>query len=229
MKIILFDIDCTLLHTGGSGRIAFEKTFKDLYGIEDVWQDLVPDGKTDPAIVEELIARIFKRPPTTDELFKVSKSYQEHFEREIKNPPNFRLMPGVSEMLQTLSSKNLLLGVATGNYETAAWAKLECGGLRKFFQFGGFGSDSHDRMELTRLAVERGRKIAGKEIPDEAVFLLGDTPHDIRAGKAAGAITIGVATGRTSVQEFKLCGADYAVEDFRNADRLLTILGEKDV
>ena len=105
-------------------------------------------------------------------------------------------MPGVAAFLERGSKEtNLLIGLATGNLEPAAWLKLKRGGIQQYFQFGGFGSDSHDRTELTRIAVKRGREIASGTIPCEHIYVIGDTPYDIRAAKALGLKTIAVATG----------------------------------
>lgn len=226
MKLILFDIDGTLLYTGGSGRIAFEKAFEELYGVKDVWQDLVPDGKTDPVIIEEIVSRALGRSLTEREEKVLADRYHKHFEIEIQNPPRFEVLPGVPELLEILSRRpDVMLGIVTGNFEQAAWAKLRRAALHSFFRFGGFASDHGNRAELTRIGIERGRKLLGDHSGKVQIFVIGDTPHDVRAGKSSGAAVIGVATGRTGVQEFyEKHKADYALENLSDSARFLKII-----
>lgn len=227
MKMVIFDIDGTLLYTGGTGRIAFEKAFEELFGIPDVWQDLVPDGKTDPMIIDEIVRRTLKRPLTQPEYDRLEQRYHHYFDEEIVDPPSFRLLPGVTALLERLQrEEEILLGIATGNFERAAWAKLKRGNIHSFFKFGGFASDHANRVELTRFAVERGQKLHGKKIPNECIFLIGDTQHDVHAGKTLGVQTVGVATGKTSVKDFhEKYQSEFALEDLSDADRFLNILG----
>ena len=225
MKMILFDIDGTLLHTGGCGRIAFEKAFEELFGVGDAWGDLIPDGKTDPVIIEEITARTLKRPLNRSEYEALCERYHFYFRIEIQNPPQFRLMPGVERLLGALANEPaLFLGVATGNFEEAAWMKLERGNLKNYFKFGGFASDSADRTELTEKAIGRGEKMMGRETDRKEVFLIGDTPLDVAVGRKLGLKTVGVATGRTSREEFLSLGAQYALENFENTRALLELL-----
>lgn len=227
MKLVIFDIDGTLLYTGGAGRIAFERAFQELFGIPEVWQNLVPDGKTDPAIIDEIVCRTLKRPLTPEEYKKLERRYHDFFEEEIVNPPSFRVLPGVTALLERLSrEQKIILGIATGNFEQAAWSKLKRGNIHTFFRFGGFASDHANRVELTRFALERGRKLHQTDIPGERIFLIGDTQHDIHAGKTLGVRTIGVATGKTGVKEFKeKHKADFALEDLSDLEQFLKILG----
>ncbi len=225
MKMILFDIDGTLLNTGGCGSNAFEKAYEELFQVTGAWGDLVPDGKTDPVIIEEITARVLKRPLSPAEYDKLCERYHFHFRVEMQNPPKFRLMPGVQKLLAHLHEdpKNIL-GVATGNFEEAAWVKLERGELRKFFRFGGFASDSADRTELTRKAFQRGEKIMGREADKKNVFLIGDTPLDVAVGKKLGFRTIAVATGRLTCEEFSEFAPDYIFENLEDTQAFLDLV-----
>lgn len=226
MKLILFDIDGTLLYTGGSGRIAFEKAFEELFGVQDAWQDLIPDGKTDPMIIEEIVSRSLRRPLGPEELEVLAVRYHQHFEFEIQNPPKFKVLSGVRELLSALSLReDVLLGIATGNFEQAAWAKLRKGEIDHFFRFGGFASDHGSRVELTRIGIERGRKMISADCQQPEIFLIGDTPHDVHVGKSLSVPTIAVATGRTSVQEFQeKYQPEYALEDLSDVSHFLDII-----
>src|SRR3989338_1935415 len=175
-KILLFDIDGTLLLTGGVGKIAFEKAFDELFGIPDAWGDTIPDGKTDPIIIGEIVAKTLGRPLSQIEYSRLAERYLRYFRNEIRDAPNFRLMPGVSALLNSLSkTENVSLGIATGNLEEAAWLKLERGGIRHFFPFGGFGSDSNERSEIIQIAIKHGEKTLGRKFDAKEIYIIGDT------------------------------------------------------
>lgn len=223
--MVLFDIDGTLLMTGGAGRFAFERAFKELFGIKDAWGNTIPDGKTDPIIINEIADRLLKRPLQKEEYDTLCGRYLAYFGEEIIDSPRFRLLPGVPAILDTLSGiKNVILGIVTGNFEGAAWAKLEKGGLRHYFNFGGFGSDSWDRAEITRVAFERGIKKSAREITRENVFVIGDTQHDVMAAKKLGAKSVAVRTGHTPENELIASGPDYLLTDLAAGETLLRIL-----
>ena len=201
-KILLFDIDGTLLLTGGAGKIAFEKAFHELFGIANSWGETNPHGKTDPMIFEEIALRVLKRPVSRDENSMLVERYLYHFRKEIKRSPNFRLMPGIPSLLQTLSKeKNLILGIATGNLEEAGWLKLERGGLRDFFPFGGFGSDSSERSKIILTAIKRAEKTSGQKANLDQVYIIGDTHYDVRAAKKVGLKSIGVVNESVNNEE----------------------------
>ena len=152
--------------------------------------------------------------------------YLTYFQEEIRKTPHFRLMPGVTELLGILSKRNdFLIGLATGNLEEAAWLKLGRGGIRKFFSFGGFGSDSSDRSEITRIAAERGEKIFGRKVDSHDVYVIGDTYHDVRAARKLGFKTIAVTTGSMKGADFR--GEDkptYLLADLSDTDLFLNLI-----
>ena len=131
-------------------------------------------------------------------------------------------MPGIAETLPRLTEAGVLLGIVTGNIEAAAHVKLARGDLNRFFSFGGYGSDSRDRTELTRRAIERGGEVLGPPLDLAATIAVGDTPRDVKAGHGAGIKVVGVATGAYSVEEQEAAGADWAIEtsspDFPSSD-----------
>jgi phosphoglycolate phosphatase-like HAD superfamily hydrolase len=122
------------------------------------------------------------------------------------------IYPGVHDLLSKLCAEGHLLGLTTGNIEAAAHIKLARGGLDHFFSFGGYGSDSPDRGELTRVAIRRAATLLGE--PPTQSYVVGDTPRDIEAAHEAGAVAVGVATGRYSVEELEQAGAEYALRTF---------------
>ncbi|HWB68581.1 MAG TPA: HAD hydrolase-like protein, partial [Solirubrobacterales bacterium] len=125
----------------------------------------------------------------------------------------YRVMPGVEELLPKLVGEGVLLGLVTGNIEAAAHIKLARAGLNRFFAFGGYGSDSRDRTELTRRALERGRLVAGGSLDPGSAIAAGDTPRDVEAGHGAGIRVVGVATGSYTVERLQAAGADWAIEN----------------
>lgn len=226
MRLLLFDIDGTLLLTGGAGSIAFDRAFEELHRIPDAWGETSPDGKTDPVIFDEIFERVLHRKPTPDEFEALRKRYIQYFWEALEKAPRFRLMPGIPELLQLAwETREVLLGVATGNFEVTAWLKLERGGIRSYFAFGGFGSDSRDRLRLTEKALERAQDLTGEETSRDEVYLIGDTSKDVEVGKALGLRTVAVATGKLSVKELKRFRPDFLFKDFSKPHEVLGRLG----
>jgi phosphoglycolate phosphatase-like HAD superfamily hydrolase len=221
-RLILFDIDGTLLLTGGAGRMAFEEVFLAQHGMSGAWRDIHPDGRTDPFLIEELFQRNLGRTPSDAENRALVAAYTEAMERALRTAPNFRLMPGVAELLPLLARHDLL-GLATGNFEATAYQKLTRAGLRNYFSFGGFGSDHADRLELTRLAMERGFAKLGRSLPPREILLVGDTVHDVACGQRLGMTTVAVATGSTPRAELAACEPDFLLEDLQPRKEVLEI------
>ncbi|MFZ5801777.1 MAG: HAD family hydrolase [Candidatus Omnitrophota bacterium] len=224
-KLLLFDIDGTLLYSGGAGRLAIEKTLEKTLGIQNAWGNTRPDGKTDRKIFEEIAMKRSRRKISEKLWGRMQALYIRHFRRHIPHSP-FRLMPGVPGILRQLAKHKdkLVLGVQTGNLERTAWLKLERGRIRHFFKFGGFGSDSSKRTGLIRKAIDRGEVHVGMRIPRRSVFILGDAPQDIRAGKKLGARTIAVLTGKTPPEKILALRPDLVLRDLSEAKKLLAFL-----
>lgn len=224
-KILLFDIDGTLLLTGGAGKIAFEKAVEELFGFKNSWGNLIPDGKTDPMIIEEVITPLKGSPLSQSEYEELCGRYHDHFEIEVARVEKFRVMPGIVELLNHLSENpSLALGIATGNFRKAADMKLRRGGIEHFFSFGGFACDSADRRELTKIGYERGKTFCGENIASSNVVVIGDTVHDIRAGKSIGAKTVAVCTGSTLPETLQTLEPDYLFQDLSDTRSFLSIL-----
>lgn len=197
MKVFLFDIDGTLLLSGGAGLKSLNRVFKEAFAIEPTFQSIQADGKTDPLILEELFFQVLKRKPSEDEISLIADLYCRIMVEELPLSPRFRLMPGALEFLEAVSQlPNIILGLATGNLEPMAWLKLKKAGMDHFFKFGGFGSDSKIRRELTLVSLERARSHLGSNTINE-IFVVGDTIHDIDCAHHIGAKSIAVATGNT--------------------------------
>jgi phosphoglycolate phosphatase-like HAD superfamily hydrolase len=215
VKLFLFDIDQTLINTGGAGLRALDRACQKLFTLPNAMQGISPHGKTDPAIVREIFrVKLQSQNPTDSEIATVIESYVFYLRDEVRNSPTYRVLPGILSMVQDLSQRDdVALGLATGNVEVGARIKLDRGELNQFFTFGGFGSDSEDRSTLVRMAAEKAADKTGVSIEPSNTFVIGDTPLDIDAGRRSGFKTVGVATGGYSVEQLLACGATFAVSD----------------
>ncbi|HEV7562108.1 MAG TPA: HAD family hydrolase [Solirubrobacterales bacterium] len=213
IKAVLFDIDGTLLVTGGAGAVAWQRAFLELHGVEANIEEHTHAGMTDPEIAEIVFREVIGRDGSEAERAEAIAGYLSHLADAVAESDGYRLMPGIEETLPRLTDQGVLLGIVTGNIEAAAHIKLARGDLNRFFAFGGYGSDSRDRTELTRKGIERGGEVLGSPLDLEATIAVGDTPRDIQAGHGAGIKVVGVATGAYSVEEQKAAGADWAIPD----------------
>jgi phosphoglycolate phosphatase-like HAD superfamily hydrolase len=213
IKAVLFDIDGTLLHTGGAGAIAWQRAFAELYDVEANIAEHTHAGMTDPEITEIVFREVIGREGTEAERAQAIAAYLRHLEEAVAESDGYRVMPGIEELLPRLTEQGVLLGIVTGNIEAAAHVKLARGDLNRYFAFGGYGSDSRDRTELTRKALERGAEVAGGPIDSSAAIAVGDTPRDVIAGHGAGIRVVGVATGSYTVEQLRNEGADWAIPD----------------
>ncbi len=211
---IAFDIDETLITTGGAGAKAWRKSFKALWNMDVDISQFTEVGMTDPVVAKTTFEGVLKRAPAPQELAALLHSYLEFLPKEVLESPGYRVLPGVEELLPRLIKAKIMLGITSGTLEAAAHIKLSRAKLNHYFSFGGFGSDSDDRGELTRAAIQRAEVIRGQAMNHADVFVIGDTPKDISAAHAAKAIGIGVATGKYSVEELEKSGADYVLKNF---------------
>ncbi len=216
--MLLFDVDATLILTGGAGLRALNRAFERLFGVDSAMNDIAPHGKTDPAIVREIFHKKLNTPDLVDsEIARVLEHYVAFLREEVETTDKYEILPGILDVLaETSARSDFLLGLATGNIETGARIKLHRGDLNRFFSFGGYGSDSESRVGLVRRAAEKAFGHHGSRIPERDIFVIGDTPRDIDAGRDAGFRTVGVATGQYSVEQLRDAGADLAIRNFRD-------------
>lgn len=215
MKLLLFDIDQTLINTGGAGLRALDRACQKLLQLEAAMDGISPHGKTDPAIIREIFrVKLGSTTPNNGEIASVLEGYLSFLKEEVRTSPTYRVLPGIISLLQEMSDrKDVMLGLATGNVELGARIKLDRGELNSYFSFGGFGSDSEDRTELVRKAAEIAINKNAASIDASNIFVIGDTPLDIDAGNRCGFKTVGVATGSYSVEQLLGAGATMAVSD----------------
>jgi len=214
VKLLLFDIDGTLVTTGGAGVRALNRAFCQVVGIVNALDGIRLHGKTDPAIVREIFnARGAHQ--NADSYDQILAAYVDFLPAEVQRSENYRVLPGILRFLQDFQGRSdLAFGLATGNVEAGARIKLARGNLNPFFAFGGFGSDAENRTELVRRAAHNGSRLAGVTIDPNDIFVIGDTPRDIVAGREAGYRTVGVATSDYSTEDLSAAGADLVLLDF---------------
>ena len=210
-EAILFDVDGLLITTGGAGTRSWSLAFDELYGIPADIGKFTEAGMTDPVVGRLTFTSVIGHEPSPVELARVISHYLMRLPEEVTGSAGYRVLAGVDQLLPRLCKAGYLLGITTGAVEAAAHIKLARANLNRFFAFGGYGSDSPDRGELTRKAIERAGEILGSGLDSHRVLVLGDTPNDIAAAHAAGAIGVGVASGHYSEQELREAGADHVL------------------
>jgi phosphoglycolate phosphatase len=223
MKVVLFDVDGTLLWTDGAGRRAIHRALREVLGIEHPAAGFRFDGRTDPEIVR-LLAAASGREHGPGVVATVLARYVALLEDELARPGHkTTVYPGVFELLAALERRDdCIAGLLTGNIVEGARLKLGSGGLDMArFRVGAFGSDHADRPELPAIAQQRVRETLGIVASGKDVVILGDTPADVACGRGIGARTIGVATGSYSVPELLAAGADAAFADLSDTGVVL--------
>ncbi|HKW47282.1 MAG TPA: HAD family hydrolase [Gemmatimonadaceae bacterium] len=226
-RLVLFDIDGTLLWTDGAGRRAIHRALIEIFG-ETGPADHRFDGKTDPQIVRELMRVVGHEDEHIDARMQdLFARYVECLREELRDPEHRALpLPGVSDLLTALKARHdIALGLLTGNLMEGARAKLEAVGIDPdMFVIGAFGSDHEHRPELPAIAQRRAREVLGIDVLGRDVVVIGDTPADVECGRDIGARAIGVATGRYSTEELASHGAAAVFRDLTNTAAVVSAI-----
>lgn len=222
-RLILFDIDGTLLKPLGLGRLSIEAAFRDHYGGGRAYFAGIPfHGRTDFDIVDEAIARVPGSPADAGVLID---RYLDHLRREVGGGPSL-VLPGVLDLLGRLSADaSVTLGLVTGNVREGARIKLGRDRLECRFRVGAFGDDHRDRGELVRIAKERARSAGLNGFLDSDVFMVGDTLSDVRAARSANAVAIAVATGGHSLDELAAERPDHLLPSLEPSAAVMAAFG----
>lgn len=233
MKIILFDIDGTLIKAGGAGLRGLNRAIKDMCGVDDICSKFQLQGSTDKENFRTAFIQASGKKPTARQARELERRYvaclPKEVERSIK-AGNYFKVKGVEKLLKTLSKrKDVLVGLGTGNLKAGAFIKLKPSGLTKYFVFGGYGCDSHIRSRMLRKAVERAGKLLRKAVRPGDVYVIGDTHKDIEAAKEACYHSAGVTCGFGDARALERSGPELLAKDFSDAALWLLWLGlEKD-
>lgn len=226
MHLFLFDVDGTLVATRGAGRRAMIRALLAVYGVTGPADTYDSRGKTDPRIVSDLMGAAGLSPGAiASRLPAFYDRYIEELSAEIGDGGQVALMPGVGELVRRLSERpRAVVGLLTGNIESAARIKLAPTGLWPCFRLGAYGSDDADRSRLPAVAVQRAEALVGQPIPPEHVLVIGDTPLDIGCARASGAVAVAVATGQYSLEELAACAPDFLFPDLSDVLRVMAAL-----
>lgn len=227
--VLLFDIDGTLVTTGGVGRRALERVFGELYGREDALEHIRLDGMTDRAIVRSGLHQVGAA-DGPEEIDRVLTAYVEILEDEVRraDPAKYYLHQGMARALDRAAAhREVALGLGTGNIREGARVKLQRVGVYERFRFGGFGSDHEQRVELIRRGAERGAALLGAPVGECRVVIVGDTPKDVAAAKGIGAECVGVGTGSFSPEQLLAAGADAAFKDLGEPGAIEAVIGRE--
>lgn len=222
-KLVLFDIDKTLISSNKIHETAFSVAFKVVYGVDTDINTINHPGMTDKQIIIEVLKKKgLKEDFILSKLDQCIKVMVDYFNKNIGGSKIF-LYEGVKDLLELLNKENILMGLVSGNLEDIARGKLKVVGVSDYFKVGAFGSDGINRTDLVKLAIKKAEKIIGP-LNNEKVFLFGDTPRDIKAGQGAGVKTIGVATGIYSEKSLRDAGADFVLKNLKDTKKVLEIL-----
>jgi phosphoglycolate phosphatase-like HAD superfamily hydrolase len=225
-RLILFDIDGTLVLTGGAGARAMASAFADVFGLPDTFGTLNFAGRTDAWIVTQIAAQhaAISDPMVLRRFHDV---YVEHLSREITRPgPKKGVLPGVRELLDRLAGRgDAFLALLTGNFERGAQVKLEYFDLWRYFPCGAFGDTAQERNSLFATALERVIACGGPRFAPEHAVIVGDTPLDVAVAKAGGARSVAVATGFYDLEALEASRPDVVLEDLSDLDEAVEALG----
>ena len=213
IRLVLFDIDGTLVHTGRAGSRAFGKTMASEFNAPESVEKVRFGGRTDPSLARELFGHN-RIPPTPENFNRFFGSYVFWLDHLVASA-NGEICRGVPEFIRDLRAlpNPPMPGLLTGNIRLGAEIKLRRYGLWEFFETGGFADDSEDRNHIAVAALARGRRLLGGNLRGEEILVVGDTPHDVRCGQFIGAKVLAVATGGAKLEELQNHKPDWTVED----------------
>ncbi len=225
MKILLFDIDGTLMFSGGAGLRAMNRAFANLYGIEEKFNGMNLAGRTDTSIFRDA-AEECGFPYDDQVLDEFKTEYFSILPKELDHPEcHKRLMPGVGELLAALHGKpDIYLGLLTGNWQKSGYLKLATFSLDRYFTFGAFSDDSEIRPDLLPYAVRRFQQHHDLKPKPQELFIIGDTPSDIQCAKPHGAVSVAVAAAHYKEKDLLPFQPDFILPDFSDLRKALDIL-----
>jgi phosphoglycolate phosphatase len=223
MRLILFDIDGTLIYGHGVGHRSFVQAMESVFGTAGPHDSYDWRGKTDPWILRDLMRRAGIPDHVVDaRLDECFDHYVRFLEALLANGHPVDVLPGIGQLVRDLAARDgVLVGLLTGNVERGAVAKLRSTGLLPFFRLGAYGSDDADRRRLPAIAQRRARDLTGVEIPFADTLIIGDTPLDVDCARACGARAVAVATGQHTLDDLSATDPDLLFPDFADVEASL--------
>ena len=226
MRLVLFDIDGTLVHSSGAGRRALERALVDVYGTTGPIDRYDFAGSTDPQIVRDLLGAAGL--PAADVVAgetRLFARYVECLEMEVGDGRGVKVYPGVAPLVEALAATEAcVVGLLTGNLEAGAWIKLRSTGLWPRFRLGAYGSDHADRRRLPAIAARRAEALMGHAFEGADMVIIGDTPRDIDCARAFDATCLAVATGRHGVDDLRGHAPDHLFPDLTDTRRVMAAI-----
>ena len=229
MRLILFDIDGTLIHAHGVGHRSLVRAMMDVFGTEGAHEVYDWRGKTDPLIVGDLMGQAGVSAPVVQaRLAECFDRYVRYLEEALANGNPVDILPGVTEVVTRLNDDNgILVGLLTGNVKPGAIAKLRPTGLLPLFQVGAYGSDDAERRRLPAIARDSAAAMTGKAVGFSDIPIIGDTPLDVDCARACGARAVAVATGQHTVDELAACRPDVVFPSLSDVETVVRTLGDR--
>ena len=222
-RLLLFDIDGTLITSGGAGEWALRDAMKTRFGIDEDLGGILLAGATDKKIAVAMLEK-HGLTPSAENITALLDEYLTHLETRMPKHDG-RILPGMIELLDVLAKREeAVLALLTGNVVRGAEIKLTHYGVWHHFEFGAFADDHHDRNELGKFARARAHDRHGIEFSPEKIYVIGDTPRDIECGRAIGAKTVAIATGHYSFEELAEHTPDFLFRDFSETNRVVDCL-----
>ena len=219
-KLLLFDIDGTLITSGGAGEHALRLGIRDRFGIDDDLRGIEIAGRTDSGIARQVLAK-HGLPETEENLESFFDGYVRRLAETLLQRKG-RLLPGIVPLLDALKIRgDIVLALLTGNLARGAEMKLKHYGVWDYFEFGAYADDHHDRNQLGHFARARAAERHGVEFAPERIYVLGDTPHDITCARAIGARAVAIATGQFSRDALAAHAPDFLFDDLGDVDAVL--------
>lgn len=222
-RLLLFDIDGTLITSGGAGEAALKDAMRSRFDVEEDLDGIILAGATDARIARELLEK-HSIAVSAENVAALLDTYLGHLNERIGRHDG-KLLPGIVPLLKVLSERSdAVLALLTGNVIRGAEIKLTHYGVWDFFEFGAFADDHHDRNELGKFARARALERHGEEFPPSRIYVIGDTPKDIECGRAIGACTVAIATGHYSPDQLRDHAPDFLFEDLSDTERVVALL-----
>jgi phosphoglycolate phosphatase-like HAD superfamily hydrolase len=223
MKFILFDIDGTLIDSGGAGTKSLSLAFMEMFSVKDAFRTISMAGKTDLQIIREGL-ELYNIDHTNGIIPEFCRKYLKHLRIQMMNGKGY-IKSGIKEALEALKpDEEIVLGLLTGNVKEGARIKLEYFGLHSYFGIGAFGDDDEDRNKLLPIALDKLYRQNSSRISFRDCIVIGDTPRDITCSKPYGALSIAVSTGPYSFKALSDAGADVVLEDLSDTEGFMSII-----